>query len=346
VSGGARALFALILVGAPASAAAPPADYAAAREAMAQRDWVGAARLLRQAIATDPVERALDGAEPYLPQYWLGHALFELNNCLWALEAWRTSEAQGVVRATPRWEDLTRERGLCEQRVLDPAIRQASDDLAGVDGYLSLAEDLVRDPGLAEVWRRHPELADRLAAGRAGVASARELLDRARTDRDLKTVFSARDAAADAKLVLSRLTQEVVDLGHAAPGAGAPAAGGPRGAASTGDPQRATPTAADGGLVLLRRASDAYFAGRYLEASEAIASGSWSATSPRTAARARLLRAAALFSLARTAVGAADPLLAEARREAGAARRLDPRLSPDVSLFAPGFRALFAAAAP
>lgn len=79
----------------PGTPAPPPRDYVAARDAMAQRDWVAAARLLRQAIAADPVERPLDGGEGYLPQYWLGHALFELNNCLWALEAWRTSEAQG-----------------------------------------------------------------------------------------------------------------------------------------------------------------------------------------------------------------------------------------------------------
>jgi hypothetical protein len=93
----------------PAVAAAQDDAFRRGLDARGDRNWTAAANQMRAAIANDPKEsqrrvgggflRAFGGGVEYLPYYFLGEALFNLQDCVGAVEAWGNSEQQGVVKA-------------------------------------------------------------------------------------------------------------------------------------------------------------------------------------------------------------------------------------------------------
>lgn len=87
----------------------------------------------------------------------------------------------------------------------------------------------------------------------------------------------------------------------------------------------------------LVRAVDNYLAGRYAEAAR-LEPESFAAA--RTRFHAYLVRAAARYTQAQ--LNGNKDLLAEARRDASAAYKLDPAAKPDEALFSPRFRAFYA----
>jgi len=87
----------------------------------------------------------------------------------------------------------------------------------------------------------------------------------------------------------------------------------------------------------LVRAVDNYLAGRYAEAAR-LEPESFPAA--RTRFHAYLVRAAARYTQAQ--LNGNKDLLAEARRDASAAYKLDPAAKPDEALFSPRFRAFYA----
>lgn len=104
-------VFALLLF-ATVSAAAEPwaAAYADAMTALKKSDWPAAARHLEKAIAGKGKEEALTrlsrGSGPYLPHYWLGTARLQQGDRSGALNAFRTSLAQGAIQKTAHYADL------------------------------------------------------------------------------------------------------------------------------------------------------------------------------------------------------------------------------------------------
>ena len=80
-------------------------------DARDSKKWREAAEHMRRAIQADPKESArkvrtgLFGSMEYLPYFFLGEALYNLNDCAASLEAWTISEQQGAINS--RAESLT-----------------------------------------------------------------------------------------------------------------------------------------------------------------------------------------------------------------------------------------------
>lgn len=76
-------------------------------DARDSKKWREAADHMRQAIQADSKESArkvrtgIFGSMEYLPYFFLGEALFNLNDCAAALEAWTISEQQGAINSRP-----------------------------------------------------------------------------------------------------------------------------------------------------------------------------------------------------------------------------------------------------
>jgi hypothetical protein len=204
------------------------ADYKAAYEeglqASEKGDWTTVERRMREAIAEEPQESRrirVYGMRfvPYLPHYYLGLARFEQGNCRGALEAWRTSESQGVVQATDEYGRLEENRSTCQRRLAEqsparsaaPATRPSPElaraRVAATAAVNQAAEvgsrvaALRRDPLLGELWGREVELGERERQALEQLAGART---KAESDR-LEDVQEATRLANQARQTLEAI---------------------------------------------------------------------------------------------------------------------------------------------
>ncbi len=125
-------IFSLLLIAALAPARSSGAGdatflerYKAGLYAIEAEDWPRAAELMRQAIGErGEASRRLPKylyLKPYLPHFYLGLADFKRGDCRAALRSWSISEAQGVVRKRPQYEQIELARELCRSRKRAPA---------------------------------------------------------------------------------------------------------------------------------------------------------------------------------------------------------------------------------
>lgn len=105
------AVWILTLIFAPAAHAQDDA-FKAGLSARGDRKWQDVVVQMRRAIQEDATEATRmvrsgiggllrQGGTQYLPHYFLGEALFNLQDCVGAVGAWSRSEQQGVVRSRP-----------------------------------------------------------------------------------------------------------------------------------------------------------------------------------------------------------------------------------------------------
>ncbi|MBP1644190.1 MAG: hypothetical protein H6Q03_2859 [Acidobacteria bacterium] len=102
------------LAAAPAGAAGAEESFREGMSALDQNKWGVAAAAFRAALAERPAEGGrrvriygtwlLD----YLPHYYLGVALFQLDDLEGAAAEWRESRRQGAILSTPLVADLER----------------------------------------------------------------------------------------------------------------------------------------------------------------------------------------------------------------------------------------------
>ena len=85
-----------------------------------RRQWKDAANLFQQALqlrSTDTGERisitGFGNIEPYVPHYYLGLALMNLNDCAGALRNWELAEQDGAIQKTSLYETLESGRKKC-----------------------------------------------------------------------------------------------------------------------------------------------------------------------------------------------------------------------------------------
>jgi hypothetical protein len=202
----------------PAVAAAQDDAFRRGLDARGDRNWMAAAMQMRAAIASDPKEstrrvgagflRAFGQGMEYLPYYFLGEALFNLQDCLGAVEAWASSEQQGAVKARREFLALIADgyqkcaaRGVlppAEYNTLLASTRQAVTDAT------ALAERLSKlGQSNLDAWR--PEINDQYtrATGELQAAQTRLLAGtRARSAADFN---ESRAAAGRATSVLRGL---------------------------------------------------------------------------------------------------------------------------------------------
>jgi hypothetical protein len=92
----------------PAAASAQDDAFRRGLDARGDREWKAVVMHMRTAISADPKEstrkvgagflRPFGGGMEYLPHFFLGEALFQLQDCVGAVEAWWISQQQTAVR--------------------------------------------------------------------------------------------------------------------------------------------------------------------------------------------------------------------------------------------------------
>jgi hypothetical protein len=115
----------LVLVGAGLGRADYPQSFRDGLRAVDFRDWPRVAAAMRQAIAQQPRSTGenvrIYGTRvvPYIPQYFLGLALYRQGDCDGAVRAFTEAEAQGTVRGIYRAR-LDIYQDVCAQRIGRP----------------------------------------------------------------------------------------------------------------------------------------------------------------------------------------------------------------------------------
>jgi tetratricopeptide (TPR) repeat protein len=343
-------VFALVAV----LAADYEANYVKALDALDRQRWAEAVALLKEAIKEKPRddnERIHIRATiyvPYIPHYYLGLALFRLNDCQGAVKEWRESESHGVVtRASKELDSLRQNRKVCEDR-LQPAVASAA---GKAEDALRMAADKSNDvralaakPELAGVWQKNVDLGPLAAQADQQLATARTRLDGGKKSLDLGEIEASRGLAAAAAASLDKVRQngdaEVRRLAALnAPTEKPPAPPSPSPAPPPqAPPQRtATPTP-----ELLRAAARNYFDGQYGTAISLLKSASYD--SGAAAVQSRLFHSAAAFALYVSSGQRDKALLQEAQAQARDCKRLDAACAPDPEWFSPRFVQFFRSA--
>lgn len=174
----------LLAAASAAQAAQAGRSYGESVRALQQKDWQKAEKKIREALRDEP--QALDSIlisgstrYPYLPYYVLGAALYGRGDCAGALDAWRESLRQGVIRNSAN-ELKALEAGMTdcgarvaqapespqaaeppaaeaqEQPAPDPRFegltRVVADELESLDAANSRFARLASDPDLSAEW--------------------------------------------------------------------------------------------------------------------------------------------------------------------------------------------------
>ncbi len=187
------------------AAADPEESFKKGIAALDLEKWGESASHLRAAVTENPQESEdrvfLSGvfSRPYLPQYYLGWALFNggLTNCREALKAFEASEQQAVVKSFKRqYQNLLTARDRCNEVVLPDALAAATAEL---ERATQLAEGLEEPLADVALERDRRAAFDKLAASRASLASDRQTLQ-------LSDLQAAERTAADAATLFGTIT--------------------------------------------------------------------------------------------------------------------------------------------
>ena len=186
---------------------------------------------MREARAEEPRDTGervnISGMDfvPYVPNYHLGLALYNLKDCVGALSAWQALEGQGGIRRVSGGERgvVAKFRKDCETRVATnvkpappekpaPPDRPAGPDPAAVDAAAENASaaiaraqeaertvaQLAGDELLTKVWRSEVGLGASEGRARDTLARSRNELEAGRRDSNIQRIQEAASIAATA----------------------------------------------------------------------------------------------------------------------------------------------------
>jgi hypothetical protein len=341
-------------------------NYRKGIEAVDKGNWPEAARRMREAIAEQPQEGEklkLYGMrfETYLPQYYLGLALFNSQDCAGASAAFQASETQGAVQKTSQYKTLKSDQADCQKRLAqagpvrpsappakpsapagpDPtvvaqAIQTAEADLAKADDADRALTTLESDAALSKALQQDAAWTGGHKQARETLAAARSRLAAAKGKNDLAQLGEARDLAVKAAQQLENLGRDAQHHRQVAAASATPGPGKPLPSATALPVKPVAPAAPPADLVSAARA---YFSGRYQEAADALGRAPY--TSGREGLHTLVLRAASRYALYVTGGEKDDRLRQQALADVQACRRLDPAFVPDAKAFSPRFTQLY-----
>ena len=319
----------LLACGSIPVAADAPGLYREGLDLVFAEDWTAAAQRLRQAIEETPTPslRLAGGSyrdeDAYLPHYYLGVALHGMNDCLRALEALGEADAHGVARTAGRGEPLDRLVGVCQVRLVGPAITRLDKATTSAAGYLDLISRQRRDPALRPVWSAHPDWFARHDEDARELAATRRAVDGLHQEAGPSAIYELETRCADLNLELESLAREVQQAAIAF----VEQLGGDATLPATPVP------------AILADAAAAYFDGRYRRVLELLESQPFSEA--WAGAQSQLFQAASMFSLYHRAGENEQLLLLAARTAVQASVDLDETIEPDPRYFSPRFVAFF-----
>jgi hypothetical protein len=188
-------------------------------EAYRKGQWPQAAALMAEAIKVRPQESkdTVGGflgirGDQYLPHFYLGGALFQLNNCAAAMREWAISRQHGAI-AGEQLKQLEQGNAECERRLKfdqdSKRTRQRYDDVNGIAGRIaSLAESNL------DVWRAEAESRAQYERAREELNTAAERIktaDATRGSADLQLASAAIDRANAILVTLRTSFENAVD---------------------------------------------------------------------------------------------------------------------------------------
>jgi hypothetical protein len=334
---------------APAGAASYRDDYRRGFVAIERGEWQTAAAAMRSAAEAHPSEGEQivvygTRAEPYLPHYFLGLALFRMGDYAEAVQAWEASEAQGAVQRTRYYRDLQRDLPGARAKLpagggggagtggggakgADPGAGGGGGTRGGAGGGGATKGP---DPAADEAVRQAETAVGRAQKAQGQFAAVPNVDRLRRLDADLRA--AERSAADDLNGAVSRL--ESARQARNADTARQVATAADRAAGAYGDATNRA-RAVDTALAQLTDGMRLYFSGRYRAAADKLEQ--LSTTASALAAQQRLFQAASLYALFVESGERDQRLRTAAEGAARECRRLSPDLVPDRDAFSPRF---------
>jgi hypothetical protein len=350
-------------------------------QAARRNQWSEVVSAMREARKEEPRDTGerinISGMEfvPYVPNYYLGLALFNLKDCVGAVQAWQALEGQGGMARVSGGERgaVAKFRKVCETRIAavakpappekppapvakpivpekaagpDPAA--LADAVQNANAAIARAQDaeravtqLASDELLSRVWRAEAPLGAADERARDTLARARTELEAGRRESNLQRVQEAATLAGVANKEFTAVRQAGEDrrtqLANEAAAAAAAAA------KPEPPPAKPTPTAPAAPPKVqpftppppLAAAARLFFNAQYAEAAASLSKQRYS--DAPAAGHAALLRAASTYALYLVGGEKDETLLGQARDAVREARRVAPALQPDPRAFSPRF---------
>jgi hypothetical protein len=199
------------------------AAFKAGLGARDNRNWQEVAAQMRRAIEANPREeprkvtrgvgRIFGGGTEYLPYFFLGEALFNLQDCAGAVAAWAQSEQQGAVRArTESVAIIAKGYAVCEAKGVlppgkfDPLVNRTRQHLTNV-GNQAVAITTRAEAHLP-IWRADQSLREQYEKARGELQSAQARLNAGSRTRAEKDFADATAAADRARTILTALAAQ------------------------------------------------------------------------------------------------------------------------------------------
>jgi hypothetical protein len=209
------AVWILTLVFAPAVHAQDDA-FKAGLNARGDRKWQDVVVQMRRAIQDDAAESTRmvrsgiggllrQGGTQYLPHYFLGEALFNLQDCVGAVGAWSRSEQQGAVRSRPDFLAILQNgyvsceaKGVLPPSKYDPLLTRVTQTVNDVNAQARTVTTL----GTANIDLWQGDVKEQYDRASSEIQNARTRLEAATRSRSQSDFNDASAATERAKRIL------------------------------------------------------------------------------------------------------------------------------------------------
>jgi hypothetical protein len=160
----------------------------------------------------------------YLPYFYLGEALFLLQDCAGAMDAWASSEKQGVVKGHP--EDLTiiqngyivcDAKGVLPPSKFDPLLARTAQhygEVATLAGSVSMLGQQNQDQWRSEMREQYEKATAELENARGRISSGQK----SRSAKDFTDATSAVDRARSILITMQASLRTAIDLAQSVQG--------------------------------------------------------------------------------------------------------------------------------
>lgn len=205
----------ITLILAPAAHAQDDA-FKAGLSARGDQKWQDVTLQMRRAIQADPMESPRmvrsgiggllrQGGTQYLPYFFLGEALFSIQNCAGAVEAWSRSEQQGAIRSRPDFLAILQKgyatceaKGVLPPSKYDPLLTRTTQNVTDVNNQALTVVKL----GTANIDLWQGDAKEQYDRASSEIQNARTRLEAATRSRSQSDFTDATAATERARRIL------------------------------------------------------------------------------------------------------------------------------------------------
>ncbi|HVS13411.1 MAG TPA: hypothetical protein VMV46_05790 [Thermoanaerobaculia bacterium] len=147
----------------------------------------------------------------YIPNTFLGIALYQLDRCEEAIPYFENAEAQGIAPARERsyYSEMVEARRVCVDRLMTQALATAEAAMRTATAMESSLETMSREPDTAALLRQAPELKTQLDRGMSLMQGAKERVEAGAQARNFAIVREAAEYAKRAETELAAAKRDI-----------------------------------------------------------------------------------------------------------------------------------------